>query len=300
MQIDYLAEHPDWIETLARWHHQQWSYLNPQRTLEQRIRRLHDHLTPGRIPTTVVAHDDGNLLGSASLVENDLEDQTDLTPWLASVFVAPEQRRRGVGTALVRRVMQEAERLRVPVFYLFTPDRESFYADLGWTKLEERLYNGESIVVMSCRLPPDTNGRLRFHAARLVALGTAVLRSGERPPLVHQVLQFFRHPEAESKERFHIDQNLPRLSVICQVQLQGIARSLGHAESAYARRRQQSLRLTPNRILRFASFCCQPRRFAAPNQPNTIKTHAECRWFIRARRIRDVDRSARSNKRWLP
>jgi N-acetylglutamate synthase-like GNAT family acetyltransferase len=68
---------------------------------------------------------------------------------LASVYVASEHRRAGIGTALVRRVIREAETLDIPALHLFTPDKESFYARLGWSVIERPEYRGYPQVVMA-------------------------------------------------------------------------------------------------------------------------------------------------------
>ncbi len=39
MDIINLRDAPQYLPTLARWHHAQWTYLNPGRTLQQRIVR---------------------------------------------------------------------------------------------------------------------------------------------------------------------------------------------------------------------------------------------------------------------
>jgi predicted N-acetyltransferase YhbS len=89
------------------------------------------------------------ILGSASLIVHDMDTRPDLSPWLASVFVAPEHREQGIGTALVRRVIEEAQTLSVPNLYLFTtPDKRDFYARLGWKLLEHARYRGYQQVVM--------------------------------------------------------------------------------------------------------------------------------------------------------
>ena len=54
-RIEYLADQPHALETLAGWHHAEWSYLNPQRTLAERITRLQGNLQRGAVPTTFVA-----------------------------------------------------------------------------------------------------------------------------------------------------------------------------------------------------------------------------------------------------
>ena len=149
MRIEYLADHEKRIPTLARWHHGQWGYLNPGVAIEEYVSHLRKHLGRMQIPTTFVALSNEDLLGSASLVEYDMTTRMDLFPWLASVFVAPEYRNRGVGSALVERVVEEAMALEIPVLYLFTPDREGFYARMGWSVLERSEYKVESVVSMS-------------------------------------------------------------------------------------------------------------------------------------------------------
>jgi GNAT superfamily N-acetyltransferase len=149
MRIDNLKQHPDFLPTLAQWHQGQWGELNPQKTLEMRISSLGMHLGALPIPVTFVAVEDNEPLGSASLVEHDLPTHRHLSPWLASVFVAPDRRRRGIGGRLVRRVMEEAARLSVETLYLFTLDQEKFYRELGWTQIERGEYQGFGITVMS-------------------------------------------------------------------------------------------------------------------------------------------------------
>jgi GNAT superfamily N-acetyltransferase len=164
--IDYLADHPGAILTLARWHHAQWKHLNPNDTVAQRIARFQAHLGKRQIPTTFVAlavaetQSDGrvpaSVLGSASLIAHDMDTRPDLSPWLASVFVASQHRGQGIGTALVRRVIQEAETLGVENLYLFTtPDKRGFYTRLDWELIERTRYRGYSQIVMALRLGPS-------------------------------------------------------------------------------------------------------------------------------------------------
>jgi GNAT superfamily N-acetyltransferase len=148
-RIECLADHPHLVETLAAWHHAQWNYLNPQRTLSERVAKLQTHLQRGSIPTTFVALDGDAPLGSASLVVCDLSKRPELTPWLAGVFVAPRYRNRGIGDALVARVEEEARSLGVRKLFLFTPDRAAFYARRGWKAFAEDDCHGEPITLMS-------------------------------------------------------------------------------------------------------------------------------------------------------
>ena len=131
-EVDYLADHREHIPRLAEWLHAQWGYLHEGDSVERRAARLEARSTRGGIGTAFVAVDGETLLGTASLVDQDLEIRPELTPWLASVFVAPEHRRKGVAAALVRRVVEEARGQRIPRLYLWTTDQQSLYARMGW------------------------------------------------------------------------------------------------------------------------------------------------------------------------
>lgn len=149
MKVDYLADHREHIPRLAEWLHAQWGYLHENDSVERRAARLEARATRGGIPVAFVALDGDALLGTASLVHDDLETRPELGPWLASVYVAPEHRRRGIASALVRRVVEEARDLAVSLLYLWTTDQEHLYAGLGWRPAEHLRFGGEDIVVMT-------------------------------------------------------------------------------------------------------------------------------------------------------
>ena len=168
INIEYLADHPTAIPTLACWHHEQWKHLNPGDSVEQRIGRLQAHLGKEQIPTTFVAvspskplgpqANQENILGSASLIAHDMDTHPELSPWLASVFVAPHARRQGIGTALIRRVIQETRALGLPQLYLFTtPDKKQFYSRLGWSLIERTRYRGYQQILMVLQIDPSQN-----------------------------------------------------------------------------------------------------------------------------------------------
>lgn len=90
---------------------------------------------------------EGGLVGTASLIFDDLEGDP-RNPWLASVFVPPEQRGQKIASSLVRRVEEAARRIGYSRLYLFTTSACALYAALGWRALEQRDYRGESIQVM--------------------------------------------------------------------------------------------------------------------------------------------------------
>ena len=101
-----------------------------------------------RVPVAFVALDDSDaIVGTASLIFDDLEGDP-RNPWLASVFVPPAHRKKGIASALVRTVEDTARRLGYARLYLFTSTAPDLYAGLGWRALERRDYRGEHIQIM--------------------------------------------------------------------------------------------------------------------------------------------------------
>ena len=149
MRIEYLSDYPEALPTLAEWQHGEWGHVRPGDTLEKRMTRLRGFANVDQIPLTVVALEGDEVLGSASLIQHDMETRMELTPWLAGVFVGEQYRRRGIGAELVRRIMTEARRLKVPLLYLYTVHSEKFYAALGWRLMERTSYREQSIVIMT-------------------------------------------------------------------------------------------------------------------------------------------------------
>ena len=153
LEIVDLKDNADYLAALALWHHEEWSALNPGETIEQRKTRMQQYLNNRFIPSTFVARDKA-VMGSASIVANDMETRTDLTPWLASVFVAPEHRQKGIGKKLVLHVMNHAKNEGIKKLYLFTTDRKDYYQRLGWEVNSSTQYHGHEVTIMQISLNP--------------------------------------------------------------------------------------------------------------------------------------------------
>jgi len=145
--IKNLKQVPDTLLQLAQWHQSEWSQLNPGETLEQRVDRMQDNLNQDFIPSTFVAIDH-TVLGSATIVKNDMETRKMLSPWLASVYVSPEKRSRGIGSKLVQHVMACAKNNNYNKLYLFTENQQKFYE----RRSEEHTSELQSRLHLVCRL----------------------------------------------------------------------------------------------------------------------------------------------------
>ena len=148
MEIVHLRERREFISALAEWHFGEWASLNPGDSVERRISLFDAELEADALDRTFVAMSGDALLGSASLVEHDMDTRMDLSPWLASVYVAAEHRRKGIASALVRRIVDEATSIGHRTLYLFTLDQEKLYESLGWSLLETTKFVGHQVTIM--------------------------------------------------------------------------------------------------------------------------------------------------------
>jgi GNAT superfamily N-acetyltransferase len=148
LDLAYLADRPEIAAPLARWHHAEWGHLIPKWSVAEAAEELASHVGRRTAPTTVIALADGALAGSASLLLEDMPGTGPWSPWLASVFVAPAHRGRGIGAALVGRVVGDARLLGYGQLYLFTTEREAWYAPRGWLVRERLVYAGRQAVIM--------------------------------------------------------------------------------------------------------------------------------------------------------
>jgi len=154
VQLEYLADRPEFIPTVAGWHRREWAHFRPDDSIETWIGKLKDVCGHRGVPTVLVAVREGELAGSAMLLKESMQTRKELSPWLAGVIVAPQFRRRGIGGLLVDRIVHEARMLGFGRLYLWTPSVEQFYANRGWTTMERTTYREVDVAVMSRPIVP--------------------------------------------------------------------------------------------------------------------------------------------------
>lgn len=153
MSISLLAEHPEFIATLAPWVAAQWKPILPQLTAESCATKFQTHLNANALPIAWVAHQGAHVMGTVSLRIHDLPGREDLTPWLGGVYVAPEFRNHGLGTTLCSVAEQEAKaRFGIAILHLFTLDRQGWYGKRGWRMVEPCTWCGRAGDIMVMEL----------------------------------------------------------------------------------------------------------------------------------------------------
>ena len=149
MRVESIADHLDLVDTIARWHWDEWGHADPQGSLQSWAEGLRERTKRDAIPTTYVALDGAELLGSVTLVENDMSTRPGLTPWLAGVYVKQDRRLQGVGTALVRHAIRKAAEMGIKRLYLHTHSARPFYEKLGWYHIADSYYEGQDVFIMA-------------------------------------------------------------------------------------------------------------------------------------------------------
>jgi GNAT superfamily N-acetyltransferase len=115
--LDWLERHMQHCDELARWLHTQFAH----EFADQPLPVWQAEFTAGQHNgdwRSLIALENGRLIGSASLARDDLPSYPHLGPWLACVYVHPEHRGRGLAERLIEGICAEARRRGHAMLYL--------------------------------------------------------------------------------------------------------------------------------------------------------------------------------------
>lgn len=154
MQLVRLGDRPEFFPLVAQWIWDEWNSLLTERSPIEFEAWLRAGGRRVGLPATLVWIENDEPVATVSLESDDMEIRPELTPWLASLYVLPSRRGRGLGRALVRAAEAEAQSLGIAELYLFTPGQETFYAPLGWERFEQCEYRAVPVTIMRRRLKP--------------------------------------------------------------------------------------------------------------------------------------------------
>jgi GNAT superfamily N-acetyltransferase len=132
MEILPLEQRPELIPVCAAWNFGEWGCLYGEHSLESAVKDFTEAASGLRLPATWVCVAEGKPAGMASLSETDHPDRKDLSPWMASVYVHPQFRGRGIAEALCRAVAAGARERGFEEIHLFTGNAAKLYERLGW------------------------------------------------------------------------------------------------------------------------------------------------------------------------
>lgn len=136
-----IRECPAIQDTVAGW---LWSFWGNPRNFEF-YRSLVAHCMESDIPLVYVAFLDGTPAGAVALLHADLFSRQDLFPWMADLYVCPEFRSMGIGSALQDFIIEKAKALGYREIYLYTP-LKGYYEKKGWTYAGDEMDRDGEIV----------------------------------------------------------------------------------------------------------------------------------------------------------
>jgi N-acetylglutamate synthase-like GNAT family acetyltransferase len=154
IEIKFLADCLEHIPYLVKlWYEQISRHWSPTASTECANENLLKHANKNQLPLTLVALNDDQPLGMASLREND-GIQPHRSPWLGSLVVAPLYRKQKIGEQLIKAVNRQASLLSYEKIYLlaFDPTIPSWYAKLDWDSIGDDQLFGHRVSVMEFKL----------------------------------------------------------------------------------------------------------------------------------------------------
>lgn len=103
---------PDQVAEFRTWVEAEWGSVDP---FEGRNGRA--------LPVPVLALKDGALVGGLSFTHSSIPGTQDVALWINTLLVAPEQRRKGIGSKLISAADNAAVHVGADVLYVFTDAR---------------------------------------------------------------------------------------------------------------------------------------------------------------------------------
>lgn len=147
-----LAERPELVEMVTGWMLDEWGADWPGKTPEQVRDDVAAYARADGLPLAVLVFRGDACVGTAA-VRAETPGFPEMAPWLVRVYVPPHARGTGAGRAAVRAAEDAARALGHREMYLIClPDREPFYAALGWRTVQTAVYHGHDTLVMRTAL----------------------------------------------------------------------------------------------------------------------------------------------------
>ena len=134
ISVKNFLDCPSQLPLIARWIHEEFWSDKPGHSVEGMLERI-SHGQRTTLPIGLVAFDGESPCGTVSLIDSDVEERQDLSPWLAALYVVPEKRNKGIGRHLIAACIEASRQCGFKSLYLHT-SIPSYYEALGWERFD--------------------------------------------------------------------------------------------------------------------------------------------------------------------
>lgn len=133
------------VDPVARALVDEFGSLYPRWTVAEAASELTNDLG---LPRSWVTVHDGRAIACASLLDDDEVDDEETGPWLGNVWVSPQHRGSGIGSALVEHVVDAARAAGYDDLLLVTDGADDWYAARGWCAERVTTVHGHRMLLM--------------------------------------------------------------------------------------------------------------------------------------------------------
>lgn len=152
-QMMFLKDCPEAIPTIAQWVYDEWSSFDKSLTKDRLVKSLEGRLNDDRIPFTLVAYKEKRPVGVITLKEEKNPEFSDFPKdllWMGTLYVVPDERKNGLGQALLEWSSLMAMKLGYEWLYLYisNPEYVSWYTQRGAEVIQERTFRDHKIAIM--------------------------------------------------------------------------------------------------------------------------------------------------------
>lgn len=133
MKIYNLRDKLEYLNEVANLEYEEWAdnkEENKQKRIEAKKRKILDNIFNNKSFCKLILIDNNNLIGFISIFPKDCEEEKELTPWYATMYVKERYRNKGYSRVLNDAVLKEAKKMGFFTLYLKT-NLENYYEKLG-------------------------------------------------------------------------------------------------------------------------------------------------------------------------
>jgi GNAT superfamily N-acetyltransferase len=145
MRIEKILEGDANLEEISRFCADEWNS-----TAEVSKRYFINKYKEDLLPLSFKVMEKDKIVGFFAIIRSDTTNIQDLTPWLATVYVLPEHRGRGVGKYIQDQAFEIAKFHGFKRLYLWTK-MVNYYESKGWKYLEDIVNDDKEKVRLYCK-----------------------------------------------------------------------------------------------------------------------------------------------------